>query len=925
MSFETPPVVNRSFSPGPLRPLPPATAPVSTAARTPLEATAALGPADRPANVAASAVLSNAVATQPVSSPLPLRDLKPGQQTPHEANVSSVNSQDDAAPCGGGTMVDADGVQPGLPFSGNEMRPADPRAPVSATPDQMPPVTYTRAPWNADQDRSGMVANHMVGEQRSDLALSPQPLSDQVYSSIADPASAVGTVVPLPDGGVSVLPSSAGGAAGAVLGSGQRTAPQISQLGRGGAEGHRTNPAGGTESEDKPPSLSEGTLSEESSALPPLVSSAPRLARTASASETLPAIGGPEVSPAVSARYQRPGLSDRGAGGGPGRFSSAVDCMWFPGSAPPAPLESRAGFSPSPRALRSPYYIVEGLGCNASCYGTHRVCVQGSPQRATPALRTTSWSADAWELAYGVKRTGGFWRDRARRLNLQVGTEEGALRTRPPPGTEQRLRAKSPKTPGGGTAGDSAPYPDVGKGVRSGTAERVHPLHGPASKRGGNNHGSSHHRHDADLFLAEAQDAIRELESALIGQDIRNQGEQMLREGCIAYQDESIRLLRAHIQHLSQDLEACAQNQTLDRRESAMLLRHLRMLRRLRGTRQGNLTALHNLYSKLRAAREESQGTLLVGSGEACYETEETAGVTGPSEGYSVNEQELHPVPRPADADATDRAAPLRAPEVYVTSSLALPPALVSSAVIPAPSPDRITSAVGSQSTRLRQVEDTLESGVRSPAAESGQRKLSLSTDSQTGARGGRHSDQVPQRKEQDSQTTFLTADKVTEVSEALLDSRSQYESVGGASKSVTGLPPAPESHKCVLVDAATGMSDVGFDELLGDREVRLRREEEERLRTRQEVLLIQQQREEIARQQREEELVLEQQQEQLRLLMDQERVLRLHQSAQEKLEEHVTKKLEEIEAQNTQLALQAHQMVSLRPRSERARRLYSC
>ncbi|PFH32895.1 hypothetical protein BESB_015080 [Besnoitia besnoiti] len=273
-----------------------------------------------------------------------------------------------------------------------------------------------------------------------------------------------------------------------------------------------------------------------------------------------------------------------------------------PSSASTRALGSPGGVRLHPagrNSLRPPYWLTRETEPPGTVHGAQRACLVGA-QRASPARRASWWGGFDGEPE-PRQPLSSFWRERGKRLKGYNGiaAEEVALRSRPPRGTEQKVvfatrggqpheaAVASPYTLGGGQNLEAVVAAPAGVGG----SERRHLEPGRPSE-------------EDLLAFAEAQEAIRELEATLAEQEVRARGENMLKEGCIAYQDESIRLLKAHIRKLSEDLECYAASNAFERKETAGLLRHLRLLRRLRGARQGSIEGLQILYRKLEAARE---------------------------------------------------------------------------------------------------------------------------------------------------------------------------------------------------------------------------------------------------------------------------------------------------------------------------------
>ncbi|ESS31742.1 putative viral A-type inclusion protein [Toxoplasma gondii VEG] len=272
----------------------------------------------------------------------------------------------------------------------------------------------------------------------------------------------------------------------------------------------------------------------------------------------------------------------------------------FPSSAPPSFLgapKGRSSFGGHRNCVRAPYVVEREAAPVGTYYGAHRVCVIG-PQRASPARRTSWWVVSNGEEPQ--RPLSMYWKERAKRWKCynDTASQEAALRTRPPPGTEQKVtvvsRRPSPDllAPSAGSAA-TVQRVETSPSARA-TSPGMHLVLSPQQRQ----------EPDESLqALAEARDAIQELERTLAEQEVRWRGDNMLKEGCIAYQDESIRLLKAQIKKLSEDLQCYATSNAFRRRETAALLRHLRVLRATRGARQGSIEGLQILYRKLEAAR----------------------------------------------------------------------------------------------------------------------------------------------------------------------------------------------------------------------------------------------------------------------------------------------------------------------------------
>ncbi|KEP64978.1 UNVERIFIED_CONTAM: hypothetical protein HHA_244470 [Hammondia hammondi] len=492
----------------------------------------------------------------------------------------------------------------------------------------------------------------------------------------------------------------------------------------------------------------------------------------------------------------------------------------FPSSAPPSFLgapEGLSSFRGHRNCVRAPYIVDREPAPVGTYYGAQRVCVIG-PQRASPARRTSWWVVSNGEEPQ--RPLSVYWKERAQRWKYynDTASQEAALRTRPPRGTEQQVTVVSRR-----------PSPDL-FAPSAGSTATVQRIETPDSARA-TSPGmqlvlSPQQRQEPDerlQALAEARDSIQELERALAEQEVRWRGDNMLKEGCIAYQDESIRLLKAQIRKLSEDLQCYATTNAFRRRETAALLRHLRVLRAARGARQGSIEGLQILYRKLEAAR-----TMGIAAG----------GQTGD---YPTGNQTLTP-PSPVGASYGDTPTYPHGPALQAQQPTS--PASASSALqSPSPEEPLQSSFMGSPPAHL---DGNAAYSPRSPAAVG----VSVST-------------------------------------------------------SITGLPhpDAPLPHP-EMIDAATEMSEAGFDELLGEREERRRREEEEREEKRRreeeerqllatEVKVLQQQLGILLEHEKQEEEKVRQQQGQLGLLQEQEKLLRAQAEEQESLQKQIVARLE--------------------------------
>ncbi|CBZ52114.1 putative viral A-type inclusion protein repeat family [Neospora caninum Liverpool] len=499
----------------------------------------------------------------------------------------------------------------------------------------------------------------------------------------------------------------------------------------------------------------------------------------------------------------------------------------FPSSAPPGLLGVPVGFSPfqGPRGcLRAPYVAGEELSPAGTCCGGHRTCLIG-PQRASPARRASWWGLSGQDDE--PRPLSAYWRERGRRWRYWNATasEEAALRTRPPRGTEQMLAVSSRRpwhaalSPTAGLRGAVHRLENAaGSGSRTASPGMAHVLSPQQPQR----------PDDRVLALAEARESIHELETVLAEQEVRHCGENMLKEGCIAYQDESIRLLKAQVKQLSEDLECYASSNAFCRKETVSLLRNLRALRGARGERQGSIVGLQILYSKLEAARNRRGATQLPTGDYLLHQVPATP---------FADQQPRQPLPVDAPSGENCAYPHARAPaETHLSAPSSSPPP---------PPPSEPADSQG----------EVFRSPLDAPA-----QHLCAS------ARLAQE-EPYPPRSPEGARVSVAT--------------------------SVTGLPQSAPPPRPEVAEAATEMSEAGFDELLGEREEKRKRAEEERKWLEMEVQVLQQQMEILLEHERQEEEKVRQQQGQLGLLRQQEQLLRAQAEEQENLQKQIVARLQ--------------------------------